>query len=870
MLSMGTGRRLIGRRISTLLLHRLPPAALSVMLGLGCGNSTDGGASSATSNALPPGAGNSPNANAGGASGATGEASAVPPSQEGIMTLLPRADGTGPSPGGPADGSPPGPANGPSAVPNVRTIQPFDDSWLFFKGDAVGADQPAFTDTAWTSLSVPHDWAIEGPFVANNPSGAGGGFAPAGVGWYRKHFVLPATTAPSARVFIEFDGVMAHSDVFINGFRLGNRPNGYVSFRYELTGHLNSSADNVLSVKADNSAQPASRWYAGAGIYRHVRLIVTDPVHIEPWATVVTTPVISAAEATAHVATRVVNQGTAPQSVLIEATLVDPSGMPVSSFKSAAQTLAAGASASFDVDVAVANPRLWGIDAPNLYQVRTNVQVGGVTVDDDVTTFGIRTAVFDPDRGFLLNGQVVKIKGAALHHDASALGAAVPLRAWQRRAALLKSLGANAIRTSHNPVAPEVLDLFDRMGLLVMSEFFDAWRGHKPNVTADYASDFDAFSAIDATDTLKRDRNHPSIVIYSLGNEIRDPIASMVQTARTLTGVYHEVDPTRPVTQALFRPARGVEYPGAMLDVLDVFGANYRPAELLAANTVVTPHHAIVETESTKTAADWTVVRDNAAFSGYFVWAGFDYLGESITPFPDIAKIRGLFDRAGTPYDVGWQHGSWWSSKPFVHVSLVGAGATVYSNCPSVDLLVNGTSQGAKRWDGIGARVWPGVSGTLRAVCTDQANVFDETRTASGPPARVVISVDHTRLMTDWNDVSYVKATVSDANGAPIIGATNPVTFSVTGPGTIVGVDSGSLSSVDAQGRPESFRGLTRRAFGGDEGFAPTRSGDCFAIVRADAAGQITISASAPGLATSAVTVDGTAGPFVPCSDTCD
>jgi beta-galactosidase len=403
---------------------------------------------------------------------------------------------------------------------SARTIIAFDKDWLFYKGDASGADQSGFVDSSWQPVNVPHDWSIEGPFDSANTTGAGGGYLPAGIGWYRKHFTL-ASNLSGSRVFIEFDGVMANSDVYINGYHLGNRPYGYVSFRYELTGHVNfGNTANVISVRADNSAQPASRWYTGAGIYRHVRVIATNPVHVDKWATYVTTPTVSTAQATVHVQTTVINQDTTAQSVTIQATVIDPSGNKLTPVTLGAKSIAASGSADFTLDIQVANPRLWSTSSPNMYQVVTSVQEGSTTVDNDTTGFGIRTIRFDPDTGFYLNGTSMKFKGVCIHHEMSGLGAAVPMRAWKRRLEQLKTLGANAIRTSHNPVAPELLDLCDKMGFLVMDEFFDVWIAHK--VAADYASAFNAWSTTDLTDTLKRDRNHPSIVLYSIGNEIRD------------------------------------------------------------------------------------------------------------------------------------------------------------------------------------------------------------------------------------------------------------------------------------------------------------------------------------------------------------
>jgi beta-galactosidase len=625
----------------------------------------------------------------------------------------------------------------------ARSIILFDRDWLFYKGDASGAEQPGFVDTSWQSVHVPHDWSIEGPFAESNPTGAGGGYLPSGIGWYRKHFTL-AQDISSGRVFIEFDGVMANSDVYINGYKLGNRPNGYVSFRYELTGHVSfGSTENVIAVRVNNSAQPASRWYTGAGIYRHVRVIATNQVHIDTWATYVTTPTVSTSQVTVHVQTTVVNQGTGSQSVAIKATIAGPNGNRLTPVTSSARNINASGSALFALDIQVVNPSLWSISSPDMYQVLTEVLAGGTTVDNDTTAFGIRTIKFDPDNGFFLNGTNTKFKGVCLHHDMSGLGAAVPQRAWKRRLEQLKVLGVNAIRTSHNPVAPEFLDLCDKMGFLVMDEFFDVWKAHK--VSADYATYFDSWSVTDLTDTLMRDRNHPSIVLYSIGNEIRDPISTRLPIAENFVQICHSIDPTRPVSQGLFRPKDSGDYPGAMLDVLDVFGVNYRSAELLEAQAI-TPHRPGVLTEMTPTVSNWNVVLNNPQITGMFVWTGTDYLGES-AGWPVVESGFGLLDRVGTPREIGYTFQGLWSTTP-------------------------------------GSRPNTGT-------------------TAS----KIVLSADQTTFTTDVNDVVYMKATICDSSGRLVTSASNTVTFGVSGPGKIIAVDSGISTGGSFRGNQRNAFG---------------------------------------------------------------
>jgi beta-galactosidase len=685
-----------------------------------------------------------------------------------------------------------GTTGGGGATGRGRTTSSFDDGWLFFKGDATGAEATGFADTSWRALNVPHDWSIEGPFDQNAPTLGNGGYLPAGIGWYRKHFTLPSSMS-GQRIFIEFDGVMANADIYINGTKLGTRANGYMSFRYEITAQaMIGAGSNVLAVRVNNSSQPASRWYAGAGIYRHVRLIATDPVHLAQWATFVTTPTVSASTATVHVSSTITNQGTAAQSVSFAALIRDPDRTALAQVGSATQSIAAGASVNVTLDVPVpAAPRLWSPTSPSLYELTAMVQIGTSTVDSEVIPFGIRTIKYDGDAGFTLNGTALKFKGAGMHHDVSGLGAAVPMRAWQRRLAQMKQIGINAIRTSHNPYSPEFLDLADRMGFLVMEEFFDAWTGHK--VAGDFGgTTFNNAGTTDLADTIKRDRNHPSVVLYSIGNEIRDGLSSQLATAKSLTSICHTTDPTRPVTQALFRPKDNMYYPGNLLDVLDVFGANYRISEVAEA-CALTPHHPGVVTEAGTSTSDWSMITGNNQLTGEFIWTAFDYLGEAADMWPTVGSASGIMDRMGTHKSTADSYQRLWGS----------------TTPPTV------------------------MTGT----------------TAS----KIVVTGDHATMVTDPNDVVYVKAQISDSSNRVVTSSSAAVTFGITGPGTIIAVDSGSTTQ-------ESFRGMTRNAY----------QGLAFAIVQATGAGAITVTASASGLTAASATVQASAGAFVPCSGTCD
>lgn len=728
---------------------------------------------------------------------------------------------------------------------------------------------------------MPHDWSIEGPFDKDNPTGKGGGFLPSGVGWYRKSFSLPGAFSRK-RVFIEFDGVMANSDVWINGQHLGKRPYGYVSFRYELTGHLNFGAGqpNVLAVRADNSGQPASRWYTGAGLYRHVRLVVTDPVHVEHWGTFVTTPEVADARATVRVECAVVNQSDAARNVSLQVALVGPDGRAAGTAETKPQSIAAGQTVTFRQDIVVRNPKRWDINSPALYTAVASVRAGRATLDAERVKFGIRDFKFEAATGFWLNGRNFKLKGVCLHHDASAFGAAVPLRAWERRLEILRGLGVNAIRTAHNPPAPEFLDLADRMGFLVMDELFDAWTVAKnPH---DYHLYFNEWSHTDTRDTVRRDRNHPSIIAYSAGNEIHDtPKAELAK--RILAGlvrVFHEHDPTRPVTQGLFRPNVSKDYDNGLADLLDVVGQNYRENEILAAHRQK-PTRKILGTENTHTREAWLALRDNPPYAGQFIWAGIDYLGES-PGWPLVSFNFGLLDRTGTPRPLAFQRQSWWATEPMVHATRRVAATPlaptdpgygvdrrpqvlfsdwtprdmaphdetveVYSNCEQVELFLNGKSLGAKaRPSDDSSRNWkvPFETGTLKAVGSNGGRVVatHELRTA-GPPARVALSADRARVAPVWDDVSYVTATVVDANGVIVPNAAARVTFKATGPGRVVAVDSGDSASHEA------FQASERTTY----------QGRCFAMIKATAAsGRVHLTATSPGLTGGSVVINAVA-----------
>ena len=765
------------------------------------------------------------------------------------------------------------------------TVTSLDADWHFFQGEATGAEQPGFSDASWATVNVPHDWSIAGPFAETNATGGAGAFLPAGVSWYRR--TLPAMDDLAGRhCFVEFDGVMANSDVWINGFHLGHRPNGYVGFRYEVTGQLRGGGQaNVLAVRTDTAAEPASRWYAGAGIYRHVRLLVTGPVHLAGHATFVSTPVIAPDGATIRVETTVTNSFAERRSISVQATIEGPphsapdgsDGCYVCAGESAPVAVPAGGAVKVRLEVRLAfAPRRWSVAHPDLHLARVQVRSGETVLDEEAVPFGIRQAEFTPAAGFLLNGEKVVLKGVCLHQDASGFGVAVPLAVWEDRLKTLRSLGVNAIRTAHNPPAPEFLDLCDRMGFLVMDEFFDCWTVAKNPY--DYHLFFKQWAQRDAADTVRRDRNHPCVILYSVGNEIHD--TTKPELAKTilagLVAVCHENDPTRAVTQALFRPNATGDYNNGLADLLDVVGTNYRDKELLAAQHAK-PGRKIIGTESVHVRATWLELRDHPSLAGQFLWTGVDYLGES-RDWPMVGHASGLLDRTGAVKPMAFERMSWWGETPVVrlarrvaqddkmpadpgyggaelHTQVQFADWTpaatgphtesveAYSNCGEVELFLNGESLGVQAIHADASpRVWavPFQPGVLSAVARNQGKPVAtyELRTA-GPAARLKLAVQNGNPGTAWDSVAVVRATVTDADGVPVPRVNGLVSFQLAGPGVIAAADNGDNYSH------ETFRAAERHA----------NNGTCVAYVKANGAGELTLTATAPGLPAATLTL---------------
>jgi beta-galactosidase len=747
-----------------------------------------------------------------------------------------------------------------------RIVLNFDSDWRFLKGDAAGAENSSFDDSQWRNLNVPHDWSIEGPYDKTNPTSRGGGYLPAGIGWYRKKFTV-SEAGSKQKVFIEFDGVMANSDVWINGFHLGKRPYGYSSFSYDLSGHLKSGKgeSNILSVRADNTTQPASRYYAGAGIYRHVRLVITNQVYFEQWGVYISASQVSDKKAVINLQSMIINESSSSYPIILETTIFDPSGKIVKSAESK-QSVPSGKSVTVNQSVEVIDPLLWDIEQPNLYKAITRIKSSKNTIDEQTNLFGIRNSRFEAATGYWLNGKNIKIKGVCLHHDGGALGSAVPLRVWERRLELLKEVGVNAIRTGHNPFAPEFLDLCDRMGFLVMDETFDTWTAAKPNGEKGYNQYFTTWWEKDTRDMVLRDRNHPSVIIYSIGNEIRDNLndSTGFKKYKDQQDLIHQLDPSRPVTMALFRPNVSKVYSNGFVEKMDVVGQNYRENELVAVH-LAKPELKVIGTENGHGLTEWLILRDNPFISGQFLWTGIDYLGEAL--WPAISYDKGLFDRTGGWKQLSYQRQSWWSDKPVVHIvrksDNAGAGdwvanwtpvdagtyddarVEVYSNCEEVELFLNGKSLGTKvKPEDDSPRSWEVTyeKGTLKAVAKNNGKevASDELKTA-GIPAKIILTADKSQISRTWDDLSYVTASVVDADGIVCPNVDKLISFSISESGIISAVDNGDTKSH------EQYQASERHVF----------NGQCIAIIRAkSSSGKITVTASTPELISGSVTIN--------------
>ncbi len=773
------------------------------------------------------------------------------------------------------------PAALPSSAPRERLL--LDFGWRFHLGNAddptrdfdfgyaqtgnfqktgnfLPASSIAFDDGDWNAVNLPHDWAIELPFQ-NDPMLASKGFYPLGrdypatsVGWYRRVFELAPEDA-NRRISLEFDGAYRGTMVALNGFYLGQHSGGYDPFSFDVTDFANFGGTNVLLIRVD--ATLSDGWfYEGAGIYRHVWLVKTNPVHVKKWGTFVASQV-SASQATLSVRTEVNNHSRSAANARVISTILDPSGKPLAKDATASAVIASQADNRYEQKITIANPRLWSLEERNLYTLVTEIRSGGKIVDRYQTSFGIRTIKIDPAQGLFLNGRHVKIQGTCNHQDHAGLGAALPDSVQYYRIRKLKEMGCNSIRTSHNPPTPELLDACDKLGILVFDE------------TRMMSSNPEGLSQF--RDLVRRDRNRPSVFMWSMGNEER--VANGDRGVLILTAmkeVAGEEDGSRPVSIA---PTGAIGTGG--LAVCDVIGYNYMDPQAKAYHDAH-PDRPVIGTETVSAVGTrgiyvtdpakgyvgsydpWTTTGRASAVGwwsfcdsqpwllGGFVWTGFDYRGEpSPNQWPNISSQYGIIDTCGFPKDTFYYYRSWWTDEPVLHLfphwnwtGMEGKqiAVWVYSNLDKVELLLNGTSLGTQDVKKNLHPAWTVnyAPGTLEARGYKGGKVVMTTRReTTGPAAKLVMHADRSQVSADGEDVAMFAVEVQDAQGRVVPITDNDVAFTVTGAGKLIGVGNGDPTDH----APD--KGSSRKAF----------SGLCMAIVQSEKTdGQITVEAATPGL----------------------
>ncbi|MFA7368438.1 MAG: glycoside hydrolase family 2 TIM barrel-domain containing protein [Kiritimatiellales bacterium] len=757
-----------------------------------------------------------------------------------------------------------------------RTQTRLNFDWKFYPGDPADAQKPDFSAAGWQTVNLPHDWSVYGPFDEKTVDGQANGFRQRGIGWYRKTFVSPG---PGKQVVLDFGGVYTAADVWLNGTHLGKNYNGYLGFRYDVTGLLKpAGGTNVLAVRADNSRVGSSRWYTGSGIYRDVNLVITDPVHIPLYGTWITTPEINPDNASVHVETVVTNGSAAAGDITLTTEIYDPAGK-LAAAESKTARLNSGDAFTFKQDMAVAKPALWSPESPNLYKAVSRVASNQKPCDAVQTAFGIRTVEFTPDQGLLINGKKVDAKGVNFHHDLGCLGTAAFERGFERRLEIIKAMGCNAVRLAHNPYHPSLLDQCDRMGILVFDEAYDKWGDQ-------YTGPQHPFEKVwreDLTEFILRDRNHPSVFIWSLGNETGHQVTGPdfgVNQYKAMSGLIKSIDPTRAVTTGLF-PARaeGIRYNVKPPELFE----NSAPAEMSFAMDVVSCNytHRFFERDhrkypglvfmlseiGTDGSGEGWFDYDHAYTAGQFYWGGIDYIGESFG-WPCKGWFRGLIDLAGFRKPASYYVESFYSDKPMVHVTVKEpkAGHNIvwndvnlnwefladswnwpegqkmkvftYSNGDTVELFLNGRSLGTKKmadcpkmkmlWD------VPFEPGTLKAVAYRDGKISAEHQLqTAGKAVRLVLESDRPALKADGLDLAHITVKTVDADGIVVPDASQKICFAVTGAGTNAGADNGNMNSG------ELWQADERSAY----------NGRALLVVRSDRhPGMITVKATAEGL----------------------
>jgi beta-galactosidase len=780
-----------------------------------------------------------------------------------------------------------------------RTTVLLDENWKFINEDVPGAEEPGTNTTDWEIVSVPHDWAISGEFdqtidvqettviedgerVPQIRVGRTGALPHIGVGWYRRSLEIPASYN-NKRVHLEFDGAMSHARVYLNGIYIGEWPYGYASFGFDITDEVNFGGENILAVKLENKPY-SSRWYPGAGIYRDVRMVVTNPVFIKQWGTYVTTPEIQNGKGTVNHKTTLLNKTGKEKEVSVETEIFDANG---NSLAFSSKNVTINEETLIEQNLEVVSPLLWSVETPILYTVVTKIYEKGKEVDCYQTPFGFRYFEFTNNDGFFLNGKRVQLKGVCLHHDLGPLGAAFNVSSMRHRMKLLQEMGCNAIRTSHNPPAPEMLDLADEMGFLVINEAFDEWK--HPKTENGYNQLWDEWAEKDMVAFIHRDRNHPSVIAWSVGNEIREQdIEGGAKYCRFLVDICHREDPARPTT-AGFNKWQGAIKNG-FAEMVDVAGWNYKPQyynfihkkfpdwKMYGSETASTvssrgayffpaiervhhtrePYHSNsfdMEFPRWATSPDREfAAQDSFRFiAGEFVWTGFDYLGEP-TPFnaewPSRSSYFGIIDLCGIPKDRYYLYQSKWTDKEVLHLLPhwnwePGQNVSVlcYTSFDKGELFLNGESLGVREKDPSNLYttyrlVWDDITyepGEIKVIALDKNNnpLKETSVKTAGEPAKIVLEADRTEIAADGKEIAFVTVSVVDEQGMLCPTADNLIHFPVTGEGSVKAVGNGDPTSL------ESFVEPSRKTF----------NGKCMVLVQSSLnEGEIILNATSKGL----------------------
>jgi beta-galactosidase len=791
-----------------------------------------------------------------------------------------------------------------------RIVTQLKDDWSFTRVPQADATCAVCDDADWETVEVPHDWAIAGPFDRENDmerkvakgqadieesvryiTGRTGGLPHTGEGWYRKSIDIPASS--QGRIFrLECDGIMSHSKIYCNGEYAGSWPYGYSSFAFDITAFIRPGETNVIAVHVNNP-EKSSRWYPGAGIYRNVRLVELNPVHIDHWGVEITTPEVDDARGCVQVKTRLGRHAEA-DAVTLRTIILDPDGVPVSS-----ELCEVSNDFAVEQVLVVNTPRRWSLETPEQYTVRSEVIVNDELTDSLDNRFGFRTLRFDSEHGFFLNDKPVKMKGVCQHHDLGPLGAAVNTAALRRQLRLLMDMGCNAIRTSHNPPAPELPALASEMGILIIDEAFDEWKYTK--MANGYNTLWDEWAEKDLRAMIRRDRNHPAVIMWSTGNEISEQWKEDgAEISQFLVDICHDEDPTRPVTAGLNRAISSKE--NVVIPTVDIIGLNYQPKDYVRGH-ILYPEKPMYGSETASTVSSrgeyyfpavdevhlrrdtlqvnsydlsypgWATApdiefraQDECDFiMGEFVWTGFDYLGEP-TPYneewPSRSSYFGILDLGGIPKDRFYLYQSQWTDNNVLHLmphwtwpGYEGQPIPVqcYTNYTIVELFVNGVSMGKRsryekykvlesqyrfNWHNV-----PYETGELKVVAygKDGSVVEERAVVTAGDPQRIELTPDRETLKADGDDMAFVAVRILDDQGNLCPRADTTIVFTVDGPARIAGLCNGDATSL------ESFKGNQMKAY----------NGQCVLYLKSQNGekGPVTVSASADGLAYAAVTL---------------